>query len=116
MSQGFNFVVLPTADANGSPIPEALLGPVYDRAREAFAAAFGGFTESSGFGGWFNGSAVVSEPIRILESFGDDNPEASNQERPNSSNAACSGAMRLPGSIEPARTCLAGSIEPMSAH
>jgi hypothetical protein len=76
MSQGFNFVVLPTADANGSPIPEALLGPVYDRAREAFAAAFGGFTESSGFGGWFNGSAVVSEPIRILESFGDDNPEA----------------------------------------
>jgi len=74
--KGFNFVILPTAGPLGNPIPESELEPWYNSARAAFANAFGGYTESEALGGWVAGSGfTVSEPVRILEAFGDDKPE-----------------------------------------
>jgi len=42
-----------------------------EHAQHRLAERFGGFTVMEGEGGWHNGEMVVTEPVTVLEAYGD---------------------------------------------
>ena len=42
-----------------------------EHAQEEMAKRFGGFTVVPAHGGWHNGEEIVTEPVRIIEAYGD---------------------------------------------
>lgn len=56
-------LVLPAADNAGTPLPN-----VHSGLQRELASAFGGFTQTMGFGGWVdNDGKTISEPVAVYD-------------------------------------------------